>query len=66
MVNFGKVVSRDDIAENIFRRSILYCSKSVNMHISNIRKKLKLLNDDRHIKTVRGSGYVFVSAESML
>ena len=66
MVNFGKVVSRDDIAENIFRRSILYCSKSVNMHISNIRKKLKSLNDDSHIKTVRGSGYVFVSAESML
>ncbi|WP_448247908.1 response regulator transcription factor [Thalassotalea agariperforans] len=72
MSNSGCVVSRDAIAENIFNRSILYCSKSVNMHISNIRKKLaalsdrQLLADGSYIKTVRGNGYVFVPATTAI
>ncbi|MGJ8692650.1 MAG: response regulator transcription factor [Thalassotalea sp.] len=62
MSNINRVVSRGDIAENIFNRNLVYCSKSVNMHISNIRKKLNSLNHHEYIKTVRGNGYVFVSA----
>lgn len=59
MTNHGKIVSREDIAENIFKRNLLYCSRSINMHISNIRRKLRIAGDDVSIKSVRGNGYIF-------
>lgn len=61
MTNNGDVVSREVIAENIFKRNLLYCSRSINMHISNIRRKLHAKNNNVTIKSIRGNGYVFVS-----
>lgn len=61
MTNNGDVVSREDIAENIFKRNLLYCSRSINMHISNIRRKLREKNNNITIKSIRGNGYIFVS-----
>lgn len=63
MSNSGRVISRQYIAEHVFNRNIVYCSTSINMHISNIRKKLKQFNDQTNIKTIRGSGYIFVSGQ---
>jgi two-component system response regulator CpxR len=60
MTNNGEVVSREDIASNIFKRNVLYCSQSINMHVSNIRRKLRAINNNATIKSVRGNGYIFV------
>ncbi len=60
MSNNGEVVSREDIAKSIFKRNVLYCSQSINMHISNIRRKLRAINNNVAIKSVRGNGYIFV------
>ncbi len=32
-------------------------TKTLDVHISNIRKKIKRLNDDEYIETVWGIGY---------
>lgn len=60
MQNAGDVVARDAIGECIFNRNISYCDKSLNMHISNVRKKLSTISQSSKIKTIRGAGYVFI------
>jgi len=54
----GRVVSRDDLMEELYGRKATPFDRSVDMHISHLRKKLK--NDKPLIKTVRGVGYQFV------
>ncbi len=58
MLNAGDIVSRENIAEKVFRRKIHQCDKSINSHIANIRRKLLAINSKQPIKTVRGLGYV--------
>ena len=54
----GRVVSRDDLMEELYGRKATPFDRSVDMHISHLRKKLET---DKHlIKTVRGVGYQFV------
>ncbi len=53
----GRVVSRDAMAAVIYRREMSPFERSVDVHISHLRKKLD--NDDEAlIHTVRGEGYV--------
>ena len=60
----GRVVSRERIAKDVFSRKLLPYDRSVDMHISNLRKKLGSHSDGRErLKTVRGVGYVY-TAES--
>ncbi|QBG36138.1 winged helix-turn-helix domain-containing protein [Litorilituus sediminis] len=56
--NAGDIVSRETIAEKVFRRKIHQCDKSINSHIANIRRKLLAIDSSQPIKTVRGLGYV--------
>ncbi|WP_286264010.1 response regulator transcription factor [Thalassotalea atypica] len=60
MSNAGDIVSRGAIGKCVFKRNISYCNRSLNMHVSNLRKKLKEVSDSSSIKTVRGAGYVFL------
>ena len=58
----GNVLSRDEIAEAALRRSLGFFDRSIDNHISNLRKKLGA--DGRHmewIRNVRGAGYVFIA-----
>lgn len=64
MRNASSVVSREHIGECIFHRNISYCDQSLNMHISNIRKKLKHVSQCTKIKTIRGEGYTLLSSAS--
>jgi two-component system response regulator CpxR len=50
----GKVVTREDIAETVLGRTLTPFDRSVDVHMSNIRKKLG--NNDI-IKSIRGVGY---------
>lgn len=62
ILNVGEIVSKDRISEYIHGRSLDYYDRSIDMHISNIRKKIAEFFLDQKIKTVRGSGYVFLKA----
>jgi two-component system response regulator CpxR len=53
----GRVVSRDELMSALFRRRLTRLDRALDMHISNLRKKL-----GRHgalIRTVRSVGYLF-------
>jgi len=54
------VVSRKNIAVNIFNRSLAQSNLSINMHMSTIRKKLFANTQHPPIETIRGKGYVFL------
>lgn len=60
MDNAGSVVSRDKIAQEIFQRDLCQCDKSINSHITNLRKKLFAASSLLVIKTVKGQGYIFL------
>ncbi len=54
--NPGRIVSRDEIASALHQREASPFERSIDVHISNLRKKLGARRDD--IRTVRGSGYL--------
>ncbi len=58
MRSAGRVVSRDELMEELYGRKATPFDRSVDMHISHLRKKLE--GDNPLIKTVRGVGYQFV------
>ncbi len=57
MRSAGRVVSRDALMEAIYNRKSTPFERSIDMHISHLRRKLEL--GRTLIKTVRGSGYQF-------
>lgn len=60
MVNRGKVTSKDDISQAVFGRDLAPFDRSIDMHVSNVRKKLAQNSDIEFIRTVRGGGYMLV------
>jgi len=52
----GRVLSRDQLMEALYDRPAGAFDRSIDMHISHLRRKL---GDPDLIKTVRGVGYVF-------
>jgi two-component system response regulator CpxR len=56
----GRVVSRDDLCERVLGRRFSPYDRSIDVHVSNLRKKLgpDARGRDR-IKTVRGHGYLY-------
>ena len=53
----GRVISRDELMENFYNRKATAFDRSIDMHISHIRKKLGA--EGGRIKTIRGVGYQF-------
>lgn len=59
----GRIVSRDSIARSVLGQERHISNRSIDVHISGLRKKLgESKNGDDRIKTVRGSGYVYVAS----
>jgi DNA-binding response OmpR family regulator len=57
----GQVLSRERLAERILGRKLATFDRSIDVHVSNLRKKLGDTAGAReHIRAVRGEGYVFV------
>jgi len=56
----GKVVKKEDLSETVLERKLSPYDRSLDMHISNLRKKLGPRSDggDR-IKTIRSVGYIY-------
>ncbi|MEE8046393.1 MAG: response regulator transcription factor [Dehalococcoidia bacterium] len=56
----GRTVSRDQIIENVFGYDFSGYDRTVDTHVSNLRKKLEVANPDgQHLKTMYGVGYRF-------
>lgn len=58
----GQVVTREKLAVTVLGRKFAPFDRSIDMHISKVRKKLGDTGGaDDLIKTVRGSGYIFAA-----
>lgn len=61
----GKVVSRDEMAQSVLGRELDPSDRSVDMHISKLRRKLDEGADGQErIKTVRSVGYIYAQPSS--
>jgi DNA-binding response OmpR family regulator len=61
----GQVLSREHLAEQVLGRTLSPFDRSIDVHVSNLRKKLGDTAGAReHIRAVRGEGYVFVRVET--
>jgi two-component system, OmpR family, response regulator len=61
MRSSGHVVSKNDLSERALGHSLARYDRSVDVHISNLRRKLGTLEDGRSpIQTVRGVGYQYI------
>ncbi|OZB41902.1 MAG: DNA-binding response regulator [Alishewanella sp. 34-51-39] len=60
----GEVVSKDDLSRAVLGRRLQQYDRSLDMHISNIRKKLAQHSQSEKIQTLRGSGYLFLTEGS--
>ena len=59
----GNVVSKAVLSERALGRKLSRYDRSLDMHVSNLRKKLGPLPDGQErIKTVRGIGYIYSRA----
>lgn len=56
----GTVVTREEISEKVLGRKFSPLDRSVDVHVSNLRKKLEGGGAER-VKTVRGVGYHYVA-----
>jgi len=57
MRSAGRVLSRDALMEKFYNRKATAFDRSIDMHISHLRKKLE--RGENLIKTIRGVGYQF-------
>ena len=58
----GQVLSRQRLAEQVLGRRLASFDRSIDVHVSNLRKKLGDAGAREHIRAVRGEGYVFIRA----
>ena len=61
----GKVIDKNRLAEQSMQRSLTLFDRSLDMHLSNLRKKLGNAPDGNpRIKTIRGVGYMYMTNEA--
>jgi two-component system response regulator CpxR len=57
----GRILSREQLTEAVLGRKLGPFDRVIDVHVSNLRRKLGVAQDGQRIKAVRGSGYLFVS-----
>jgi DNA-binding response OmpR family regulator len=63
MRSAGQVISRESMTEQALGRKLVPYDRSIDTHISNLRRKLNLeTGKNPEIKNVRGSGYTLTTA----
>jgi DNA-binding response OmpR family regulator len=55
--NKGRIVSSEELLEHVWDREVDFFSDTVKTHMKTLRKKLD--QEKKHIKTVRGKGYIY-------
>lgn len=56
----GRIVTREELTEAVLGRKLGPFDRVIDVHVSNIRKKLGISEGAERIKAIRGSGYLFV------
>ena len=60
----GRVVTKETLSERALGRTLTRYDRSLDMHISNLRRKLGPLPDgEERIQTVRGVGYLYTQLD---
>jgi two-component system response regulator CpxR len=60
----GQVISREDLVQQVLGRQLSPYDRSIDVHISALRKKLgPLPQGSERIKTVRGVGYLYTFSD---
>ena len=59
----GEVVSKDELSREVLGKRLQMYDRSLDMHVSNIRKKIAPYSADEKIQTLRGSGYLFLAGD---
>ena len=61
----GQIVTREELSKQVLGRSSSPFDRSIDMHVSNLRKKLGSgVDANERIKTVRGVGYIYAQSSS--
>jgi len=59
----GLIVTREELAKDVLGRSLSPFDRSIDMHVSHLRKKLgHRVGGVERIKTIRGVGYIYAAA----
>jgi two-component system response regulator CpxR len=61
----GKVVTKEALSQSVLGRRLSAFDRSLDMHVSNIRKKLAQHDINDVIKTMRGIGYMFILKDNV-
>lgn len=59
----GNIIKKTEISEKVLERKLVQFDRSIDMHVSNIRKKLCEFSQDDKLKTIRGAGYILLTGE---
>ncbi|MEO8434322.1 MAG: response regulator transcription factor [Pyrinomonadaceae bacterium] len=64
MRSAGRIVTREELSKDVLGRNASPYDRSIDMHISNLRKKLAPgVGSVECIKTVRGVGYIYAQTD---
>ena len=57
----GELVTKEKLSEIVLGKKLTAFDRSVDMHLSNLRKKIPARDDGRpRVKTLRGKGYIWI------
>ncbi len=60
--NAGRIMSREQLSQDVLGRELSPYDRSIDVHVSKLRKKLGALSTEAGpIKSVRGSGYIYAA-----
>lgn len=63
MQHAGRIVTREELTEAVLGRKLGPFDRVIDVHVSNIRRKLGVNQEVERIKAIRGSGYLFVARD---
>ena len=64
LLKAGQVVSREDLAEKVLGKKLAMFDRSIDVHVSSLRKKLgPEINGLERIKTIRSAGYMYTKTQ---
>jgi len=61
MQHHGKIIAKETLSKQVLSRKLLPFDRSIDVHVSNIRRKFSSHCTTEKIKTVRGAGYLFLT-----
>ena len=60
MLNAGNRVTKEEISLKVLGKPLQAFDRSIDMHVSNLRKKMAKVTAQEKIKTIRGVGYMLM------